>query len=74
MTFWSFQLAGNSVLPGLPVPCRCPPPYASPSRMWVERSGLMRIVSGARADPGVYGVPAGTFRSGIGLVIRAGVC
>ena len=33
LIFWSVQFAGNSVLPGRPVPCRWPPPVASPSRM-----------------------------------------
>jgi hypothetical protein len=32
--------AGNSVLPGLPTPCRGPPPVLSPSSMWVVRSGV----------------------------------
>ena len=52
-TFWSSQLAGNSVLPGLPVPCLCPPPLRveSPSRMWAARSGLTRIRSGGGRSP-----------------------
>ena len=46
MILASSQLAGNSVLPGLPTPCRCPPPpVSSPSRMCVVRSGVTRIES-----------------------------
>ena len=39
MIFSSSQADGNSVFPGLPVPCRCPPPQRSPSRMCRARSG-----------------------------------
>ena len=42
----SSQLAGNSAFPGLPVPCRCPPPQLSPSRMCLARSGGSLIESG----------------------------
>lgn len=40
------QPDGNSVFPGLPVPCRCPPPQRSPSRMCRARSGATCSESG----------------------------
>ncbi len=38
MIFWSSQLEGNSVFPGLPVPCRCPPQGADASRAALLRT------------------------------------
>src|SRR5690606_20600322 len=37
--------SGSSLCPGSPVPALCPPPVASPSRMWRRRAGLLRSTS-----------------------------
>lgn len=58
----SDQLAGNSVFPGLPVPGRCPPPVASPSRMCVRRSSerVIEPGSGGGGDFPASGSPGET--------------
>ena len=68
MIFSSSQLAGNSVLPGLPIRAGARRRVRSPSSMCVARSGLTRISSAGGRSARLHLIPAAPIRSRVARV------